>query len=148
MAAILPFCVHLVLPGPLTGDMSLRELRLLRLARLLKTARAYSGVRILGLALQRSGQALGMLCFFLAFGVVLSSSMMYFIEKNANPAGFGSIPTGFWWGIVTMTGTGYGDVGARRLWPVGPEECTGSRLSPSRCRLCPRVVRLSLLDPR
>ncbi len=35
---------------------------------------------------------------------------MYFIEKEAQPDLFGSIPSAMWWGAVTLTTVGYGDV--------------------------------------
>ena len=111
VAAIFPFYVHLGMAERATsGDMALRELRILRVARLLKMARRYSGVKIFLAALSRSSQALGMLVFFLCFGVVFFASLVYFCERDDNPAGFSSIPASFWWGVVTMTTVGYGDV--------------------------------------
>jgi voltage-gated potassium channel len=35
---------------------------------------------------------------------------MYFAEGDVQPQAFGSIPRAFWWGIVTLTTVGYGDV--------------------------------------
>ena len=47
----------------------------------------------------------------LGFVVVLlaASSLEYLLERGAQPEVFGSIPAALWWGIVTMTNTGYGD---------------------------------------
>jgi voltage-gated potassium channel Kch len=38
------------------------------------------------------------------------STLMYFVERNANPEGFQSIPHAMWWSVVTLATLGYGDV--------------------------------------
>jgi voltage-gated potassium channel len=35
---------------------------------------------------------------------------MYFFEHAAQPDAFSSIPAAMWWGIITLTTIGYGDV--------------------------------------
>lgn len=35
---------------------------------------------------------------------------MYYLERDAQPENFSSIPQSLWWGIVTLTTVGYGDV--------------------------------------
>jgi voltage-gated potassium channel len=35
---------------------------------------------------------------------------MYFLEHEAQPQQFSSIPASMWWGIITLTTIGYGDV--------------------------------------
>lgn len=42
--------------------------------------------------------------------LVFQSSLMYYLERNAQPDKFGSIPAAMWWGIVTLTTVGYGDI--------------------------------------
>jgi voltage-gated potassium channel len=42
--------------------------------------------------------------------VFLASVAEYFLEREAQPATFGSVPAALWWAVVTMTTTGYGDV--------------------------------------
>ena len=42
--------------------------------------------------------------------LVITSSLMYFAERNEQPEEFGSIPETFWWGVITLTTVGYGDV--------------------------------------
>jgi voltage-gated potassium channel len=39
-----------------------------------------------------------------------ASTLMFFIENEAQPDTFGSIPKSLWWGVVTLTTVGYGDV--------------------------------------
>ena len=40
---------------------------------------------------------------------------MYFIEKETQPEAFSNIPEAMWWGIITLTTVGYGDV-----YPITP----------------------------
>jgi len=47
--------------------------------------------------------------------LILVSSMMYFVERSAQPEAFSSIPATLWWGFVTLTTVGYGDI-----FPVTP----------------------------
>jgi voltage-gated potassium channel len=40
----------------------------------------------------------------------LGSVAEYFLERDVQPATFGSVPAAMWWAVVTLTTTGYGDV--------------------------------------
>lgn len=42
--------------------------------------------------------------------LLLASSAMYYIEREAQPDAFASIPHAMWWGIVTIATVGYGDM--------------------------------------
>src|SRR3712207_9374951 len=35
---------------------------------------------------------------------------MYYVESEAQPQQFSSIPAAMWWGVATLTTVGYGDV--------------------------------------
>lgn len=35
---------------------------------------------------------------------------MYYVENEAQPENFSSIPATMWWGIATLTTVGYGDI--------------------------------------
>jgi voltage-gated potassium channel len=40
---------------------------------------------------------------------------MYYVENQAQPKAFASIPNAMWWGVATLTTVGYGDI-----FPVTP----------------------------
>lgn len=80
-----------------------------------KLVRYAPGLAGLRRVISRARPAL--LSVLLAFGIVLllSASLAYLLERNAQPKVFGSIPAALWWAIVTLTTTGYGDVTPQTL---------------------------------
>jgi voltage-gated potassium channel len=48
--------------------------------------------------------------------LVFQSSLVYYFEREAQPDKYGSIPAAMWWGIVTLTTVGYGDVTPVTPW--------------------------------
>ena len=48
--------------------------------------------------------------FLMIIMLVLSASLMYLIEHDAQPKAFADIPSAMWWSLVTLTTVGYGDV--------------------------------------
>lgn len=106
LLAILPFYL------PLLGvDLRfLRILRMFRLFRLLKFARYVAALDILGKVIKKQKESLIMSLVLLFFLLLFTSSVMYFIEHEAQPDAFSSIPATMWWGIATITTVGYGDV--------------------------------------
>ncbi|MFX1566841.1 MAG: potassium channel family protein [Promethearchaeota archaeon] len=42
--------------------------------------------------------------------LIFASTILYYLERNAQPTKFGDIPTTLWMGIITFTTTGFGDV--------------------------------------
>ena len=56
-----------------------------------------------------SGPLLSVLVIFLMV-LFLASVAVYFLERDVQPATFGSVPAALWWAVATLTTTGYGDV--------------------------------------
>ena len=104
LIVILPFYLSFII------GVDLRVLRILRLLRILKLTR-YSGAWALFAAvLYGQRRTLYMSGFLMIIMLVLSASLMYLIEHDAQPKAFADIPSAMWWSLVTLTTVGYGDV--------------------------------------
>lgn len=87
----------------------------LRLLRLLKISRYSESVRTLGTVIYAKKEELLATAFAVFILLIFASSLMYFVESSAQPQSFGSIPDAMWWGVVTLTTVGYGDI-----YPITP----------------------------
>lgn len=87
-----------------------RALRLLRILRIAKLARYLNALRLFARVASAKREELVMTSAVVAILLLLASSLMYFAENEAQPDRFSSIPAAMWWGIVTLTTVGYGDV--------------------------------------
>ena len=88
----------------------LRMLRLFRVVRLLHIPRFNKAMySIWDAARSKKAEFIiaGTIMFVL---LILCSSLAYFAEHEAQPQAFSSIPASLWWGIMTMTTVGYGDI--------------------------------------
>jgi voltage-gated potassium channel len=97
------------LPGVLNFVFDTRDAILFGLIWVFKLVRYAPGLA--GLQRAIGGARRALLSVLLGFVVVLlaASSLAYLFERAVQPDAFGSIPAALWWGIVTMTNTGYGD---------------------------------------
>jgi voltage-gated potassium channel len=77
---------------------------------MLKVVPGIPGLRQLRRVLVReSGPLLSVLVIFLMV-LFMASVAVYFLERDAQPVAFGSVPAALWWAIATLTTVGYGDV--------------------------------------
>ncbi|XP_027399132.1 potassium voltage-gated channel subfamily C member 2 isoform X1 [Bos indicus x Bos taurus] len=122
--AILPFYLEVGLSGLSSKAAKdvlgfLRVVRFVRILRIFKLTRHFVGLRVLGHTLRASTNEFLLLIIFLALGVLIFATMIYYAERvGAQPndpsasehTQFKNIPIGFWWAVVTMTTLGYGDM--------------------------------------
>lgn len=112
LIAILPFYLPLLLPNDLRV---VRILRLFRLLRILKLGRYSKSIKIIKSVLRETRPQLAITIFATWILLVLSSTLMFYAENNAQPDKFSSIGDSLWWAIATLTTVGYGDV-----YPITP----------------------------
>lgn len=122
--AILPFYLEISLSGLSSKAATdvlgfLRVVRFVRILRIFKLTRHFVGLRVLGHTLRASVNEFCLLIIFLALGVLIFATMIYYAERIGGDVDdpytnvhthFKNIPISFWWAVVTMTTLGYGDM--------------------------------------
>ncbi|MFC1489671.1 potassium channel family protein [Candidatus Latescibacterota bacterium] len=104
--AISPFYLPMIISVDLRF---IRILRLFRLSRLLKLGRYSKSLNLIGAVLKEKKEELVITVFIGFMLLIMSSSVMYYCENQAQPDVFSSIPSTLWWGVSTLTTVGYGD---------------------------------------
>ncbi|KAI9016173.1 hypothetical protein DFJ74DRAFT_679682 [Hyaloraphidium curvatum] len=111
----------------LAGLQVLRILRIFRVFRLFKVVRKSGKMKLLGLAMKESLDGIAAFCMIFFLALLFTSTLVYYAETSqAEYSGgqwiytsgyapgavsqFSSIPGSFWFGVVSLTTTGYGDV--------------------------------------
>lgn len=89
LLAILPFYIPFLIPVDLRF---LRALRLFRLLRLLKIGRYSNAMQIIGSILKRKRPELTITFVIIFVLLIVTSSLMYYVEHDAQPETFSNIP--------------------------------------------------------
>ena len=104
--AILPFFLEVFLHHLI----DLRFLRVFRLARLLKLTRGSDATAVLVKVVVREWPVMGAATFIMMLLLVLTASLGYLFEYDAQPEKFENIPTSIYWAVITLASVGYGDI--------------------------------------
>ncbi|CAF3710915.1 unnamed protein product [Rotaria sp. Silwood1] len=93
-----------------TGLRVLRILRFLRLVKLYLIFNQLKSLRVLSSTLKESFTEFIIMMIILTLLAFMFGAATYFAEENTNGQVFDSIPKATYWGIITITTTGYGDM--------------------------------------
>ncbi|KAJ7338603.1 hypothetical protein JRQ81_012505 [Phrynocephalus forsythii] len=133
--AILPFYISLIIDmastktnnkpgGGSTGGnkylervgLVLRTLRALRILYVMRLARHSLGLQTLGLTVRRCTREFGLLLLFLCVAMALFSPLVFLAESELGAKHeFTSVPSSYWWAVISMTTVGYGDMVPRSI---------------------------------
>lgn len=107
LLAILPF----YLPMFFVIDLRvIRILRLFRFLRIFKLSRFSQSLRTISHVVKKTKTDLEITIFIAFVLLILSSTLMYYVENDVQPDKFASIGDSLWWAVATLTTVGYGDV--------------------------------------
>ena len=107
LLAVLPFYL------PFFFKFDLRFIRILRTMRLLRIFKLNRYTRALSLFIRvfyEKRNELGITLFVMFLMLLMSSTVMYYLESDVQPDKFPDIISTFWWSVATLTTVGYGDV--------------------------------------
>jgi len=113
LLAILPFFLEVLLGSVL----DLRFLRTFRLARLLKLTRYNDSTKILTTVIAREWPVISASAFIMILMVIMTASLGYVFEHEAQPEKFDNIPNSVYWAVITLASVGYGDISP--ITPIG-----------------------------
>jgi len=111
LLVILPTYVILAFPA---DHRLLRSLRVLWTFRLLKLSRYSESLQTILDVIRAQKRELAISFSAIIFFMVLSSSVVFFLEHDALPERFSDIPATMWWAVLTMTTVG------DNFYPVTP----------------------------
>jgi voltage-gated potassium channel len=103
LLVILPTYIMLAFP---TDHRLLRSLRILWTFRLLKASRYSKSLKTIMDVIRDQKRELAMSFSAIIFFMVLSSTVIFLLEHDAQPERFPDIPATMWWAVLTMTTVG------------------------------------------
>ncbi len=106
LLAIAPFFLEVFLHHL----FDLRFLRVFRLLRLLKLTRYTGATQSLSKVVAREWPVMAASAFIMLLLVVMTASLGYLFEHEAQPEKFENIPQSIYWAVITLASVGYGDI--------------------------------------
>lgn len=111
LAALAPYFLQVLIPG-----LDLRVIRAVRLVRVFKISHYSTAIEDLAQAIYDERRSFAATLYLLLITILITSSLMYFAENEAQPEKFASIPDAIYWAVITLTTVGYGDF-TPLTWP-------------------------------
>ena len=106
LLAIAPFFLEVFLHHL----FDLRFMRVFRLLRLLKLTRYTGATQSLSKVVAREWPVMAASAFIMLLLVVMTASLGYLFEHEAQPDKFENIPQSIYWAVITLASVGYGDI--------------------------------------
>lgn len=100
----------LAMPIAALAGAGFRTVSLFAVLWLLKPMPHVAGLRQLRRVAVREAAPLASVGFLFLIVLFMAAVMIHILERDIQPAVFGSVPAAMWWAVVTLTTTGYGDV--------------------------------------
>ncbi len=86
-----------------------RAFRIFRLLRLFKVIRYSHSMENLFMIFRENASEMGLILAFIGLIIIISSTFIFILEKNAASGYFQTMGDAVWWSFVTITTVGYGD---------------------------------------
>ena len=106
LLAIAPFFLEVFLHHLI----DLRFMRVFRLLRLLKLSRYTGATQSLSKVIAREWPVMAASTFIMLLLVVMTASLGFLFEHEAQPDKFENIPQAIYWAVITLASVGYGDI--------------------------------------
>ncbi|MBC7389636.1 MAG: ion transporter [Opitutaceae bacterium] len=107
LLAIIPFFI----PFIITADLRhIRILRIMRLLRVFNLSKYSQSLRLINrIVIEKKQELMATLLLFSSV-LIVSATIIFWLEKDIQPDKFPSILHACWWAVITLTTIGYGDV--------------------------------------
>lgn len=110
LVATLALWVDILFGVPGVYGVLLRLVRVLRVLTLTRNSEWAAAIRLLARAIGERRFELTLSLGFAGLVLIVSATLLFAVEGEVQPDGFGSIPRAMWWAMATLTTVGYGDV--------------------------------------
>jgi hypothetical protein len=110
LISVLPYYIYLENQSMNQIERIKNIARIFRVFNLIKLFRFSDSISTILSTTKRSYKEMLVLCVYLVTGVLIFSTIVFYLEYKVKDSQFSSIPTVAWWAIITITTVGYGDL--------------------------------------